>query len=84
MQPFRERTDGRPECGVAMRRFAERLCCDACGGMFIAVADFAHAIDELVKIEQLIAFTHERVPAVEREVKADRPHPSDWLLRMPW
>ena len=54
------RPDGCPDCGVALRPFAKRLCCDRCEGIFLAVADFVHAVDELVRIEPAIAFAHGR------------------------
>lgn len=57
---YRHGPDSCPECGIALRAFAKRLCCDRCEGMYLAAADLAHAIDELVRVEPVIAFAHDR------------------------
>jgi ribosomal protein S27AE len=59
-EPFRERQNTCPECGVPLRVFGKRLCCDRCEGILLAVDDFAHAIDELTRIEPAVTFVHEQ------------------------
>ncbi|HEY3801373.1 MAG TPA: zf-TFIIB domain-containing protein [Kofleriaceae bacterium] len=53
-EPFRQRQNTCPECGIELRPFNGRLCCDRCEGMFLGVADLARSIDELVRVEPVI------------------------------
>ncbi len=59
-EPYRERQNTCPECGVPLRVFGKRLCCDRCEGILLALADFAHSIDELTRIEPTVALVHEQ------------------------
>jgi Zn-finger nucleic acid-binding protein len=59
-EPFRERANMCPECGVPLREFGKRLCCDRCEGIFLAEADLAHAVDELTHLEPALAFRHDK------------------------
>jgi hypothetical protein len=57
--PFRHLPNQCPECGIALRPFAGRLCCDRCEGIFVTLADLAKAIDELVRLEPQISILKE-------------------------
>ncbi|HEY1811693.1 MAG TPA: zf-TFIIB domain-containing protein [Kofleriaceae bacterium] len=59
-EPFRQRQNTCPECGVELRPFNGRLCCDRCEGIFLGVADLARAVDELTKLEPALAFSHDK------------------------
>jgi len=58
--PYRHVPGTCPSCGVALRPFGPRLCCDRCEGMLLTVADLARSIDELTHVEPAIAFVHDR------------------------
>jgi Zn-finger nucleic acid-binding protein len=59
-EPYRQRPNQCPVCGVDLRLFGTRLCCDRCEGIFLTIADLAHSIDELTRVEPAIAFAREQ------------------------
>lgn len=73
-----------------MRVFAERLCCDACNGIFVTVEDLARSIAELTASEPTLAFRTGELGArpcprcatamttVKLDVHLDGRHPKLW------
>jgi Zn-finger nucleic acid-binding protein len=59
-EPYRERVNMCPECGVPLRAFNKRLCCDRCEGIFLTEADLARAVDELTHLEPALTFGHDK------------------------
>jgi Zn-finger nucleic acid-binding protein len=52
-----------PACGEAMRAYIERLCCDACTGIFIGLEDLTAALDDHALGMGTIAFRDAAVGA---------------------
>jgi hypothetical protein len=53
---YRDQPHACPSCAAPLREYRNRLCCDACGGMFLAVADLRRSVDEMVRVEPEITF----------------------------
>ena len=59
MDPYRDELATCPACAAPLRRFGERLVCDACTGIFLDVADFTRSLVDLTQDVVAIAFTHD-------------------------
>lgn len=58
--PYRDPEYRCPSCGATLRSHLERLCCDACRGMFVSVPDLRRSIEELLTgLEAQLAFLDE-------------------------
>ena len=54
--PYRDPERPCPACQAPLREYRERLCCDACNGIMLAMADLTSAIAELTKIDPVVQF----------------------------
>jgi Zn-finger nucleic acid-binding protein len=59
MDPFRDPELPCPACARPLRAFQQRLVCDACGGILLALADLAAAIEDLTSVAPTFAWSHE-------------------------
>jgi Zn-finger nucleic acid-binding protein len=54
--PYRDPERACPACNATLREFRQRLCCDSCNGIMLAMADLASAIEQLTRLEPVIEF----------------------------
>ncbi len=54
MSPYRTSPDppACPACGAGLRDFSGRLCCDACGGILVDLADLTASINDHLQLER--------------------------------
>jgi Zn-finger nucleic acid-binding protein len=57
--PYRDSQLACPACAAGLRRFRDRLCCDACSGIMLGVADLETAIRELTAVSAELGFTQD-------------------------
>lgn len=60
-----------PACHAVLRSFHDRLCCDACGGMMLALDDLAAAVTEIAATRGAHRHEGELRIAIECELVQD-------------
>jgi len=61
--PYRDQDLVCPACHATLRVFCRRLCCDACDGILLELADLTTSISELTGLDPGIGFLGERLGA---------------------
>jgi Zn-finger nucleic acid-binding protein len=54
--PYRDPERACPACKATLREFRGRLCCDACSGIMLGLADLTMAIEQLTRIAPDVKF----------------------------
>lgn len=60
MDPYRDAHHTCPGCNAKLREFRDRLVCDTCGGVMLAIDDLRNAIAELTGLEPTVSYRDER------------------------
>jgi Zn-finger nucleic acid-binding protein len=58
--PYRDPDLVCPACHAQLRVFRQRLCCDACNGILLEIADLTTSISDLTGSDPQIGFVRER------------------------
>lgn len=58
--PYRDQNLSCPACQAPLRLFQDRLCCDACNGIFLELDDLERAVVEVTSVAATVIFVEEQ------------------------